>query len=124
VSLSSGVLRADLRDVVEGEFRRISSIFSGCNVVDYINLDWSIRIDNPDEVENELPLRFTRFIVGGSEVFSRIYRVELVAGEGGRVIASIDVYMIGSNCYVVKRVYEDELESVARDIEAEASEGE
>jgi hypothetical protein len=124
VSLSRDVLKADLRDVVEGEFKRISSIYGGCKVVDNINIDWGVKIESSDEVENELPFRFTKFIVRGSEVFSRIYRVEFVAGEGGRVLASIEVYIIGGDCYVVKRVYEDELEGVARGIEVEASEGE
>jgi predicted component of type VI protein secretion system len=123
VSLSSVGLRDDLRDVVEEEFRRIISLFSGCRVVDNINIDWGVKIEGLDEIENELPLRFVKFIVRGSEVFSRIYSVVFVVPGRERIIASIGVYMIGSDCYVMRRVNESELEGAVSDIEAEGFEG-
>jgi hypothetical protein len=118
------VVREDLLEVIEGEFRRIVNIYTDmnklCRVVSDVKVDGDVRIDYLPEVENGLPCEASMYIVFGDrrdrKVLHKRYLIEFVSDGIDKTVAFIDVYMFDDMCFIAKTVDDIVLEDVVRDI--------
>jgi hypothetical protein len=118
------VVREDLLEVIEGEFRRIVNIYTDmnklCRVVSDVKVESDVRIDYLPEVENGLPCEASMYIVFGDrrdrKVLRKRYLIEFVSDGIDKTVAFIDVYMFDDMCFITKTVDDIVLEDVVRDI--------
>ena len=118
------MVREDLLDVIEVEFRRIVNIYTDinklCRVVSDVKVEGDVRIDYLPDVDNGLPCEASMYIIFGDgrdrKVLHKRYLIDFVSNGIDKTIAFIDVYLFDDMCFIAKTVDNIVLEDVVRDI--------